>query len=387
MSHSKREKFRLPAYEELSKEQDRVLRRLQLDGRYLVCGAPGTGKTVITLLFANKLKQNNKNSLCILYNRTLENMSLSLVNNIDVKTWHSWFCSFFRKQYKQMPPQVENYVYDWDKIEEIYFEHEPEIISDRTILIDEGQDMPPEFYDFMAEHFQNVFVSADENQQICDTNSSVKQIKERLEIEDDNLFFLNKNYRNTHQIAQLAGKFYCGTAADPPPLPEVNGEIPVLFEYEDKKNMMDKIAQRHDIYPDKLIGIIAPNNRVREEYHQQLFKRKVGSLYTYANSLGGNNRSIQFEHGGIVVINANSAKGLEFEEVFIADLQDYNLREPGDEILKKLMYVLLSRAKERLFLLIDKNAPSYKRKILNEFPDDSAILRKWSQKRGKLNYG
>ena len=81
-----KDEFRLPTYEELSKEQDRVLRRTQLEGRYLVCGAPGTGKTVIALLLADKLKRNNKDCLCLLYNNVLAKMSKDLANNIEVKT-------------------------------------------------------------------------------------------------------------------------------------------------------------------------------------------------------------------------------------------------------------------------------------------------------------
>jgi DNA helicase IV len=223
-----KDEFRLPTYEELSKEQDRVLRRTQLEGRYLVYGAPGTGKTVIALLLADKLKRNNKDCLCLLYNIVLARMSLALANNIEVKTWHSWFWNFFQQQYGKEPPEIEKFKYDWKRIEEIFCEQKSEIDSDITILIDEGQDMPPDFYNFMDEHFQKIFVSADENQQLFDTNSTIKDINDRLDIEKDKLFSLSKNYRNTRQIAQLAEKFYCGTAAKIPELPEENGEIPLI---------------------------------------------------------------------------------------------------------------------------------------------------------------
>ncbi|MEA3385272.1 MAG: AAA family ATPase [Thermodesulfobacteriota bacterium] len=374
------DEFRLPTYEELSKEQDRVLRRTQLEGRYLVYGAPGTGKTVIALLLADKLKRNNKDCLCLVYNRVLARMSLALANNIDIKTWHSWFLNFFQQQYERPPPEIKKYEYDWNEIEKIFYEQDSEIDSNITILIDEGQDMPPEFYDFMYGHFQNIFVSADENQQLFDTNSTIKDIKDRLEIEKDKLFSLSKNYRNTRQIAQLAERFYCGTAAESPELPEENGEIPLLIEFKDNDFVINRIIQRHKNYPDNLIGIIAPNNKVREHYYKQLQSKGIESLYTYANKLGYKNQPIQFNRGGIVVINFQSAKGLEFDEVFIADLNEYIIHEQGDERFRKEMYVLTSRAKERLFLLIDANKPGYKReKILHEFPDDTDILRKWQQ--------
>jgi superfamily I DNA/RNA helicase len=111
-----------------------------------------------------------------------------------------------------------------------------------------------------------------------------------------------------------------------------------------------------------------------------LQSKGIISLYTYAQKLGHKNQPIQFDRGGIVVINSQSAKGLEFDEVFIADLHEYIIHEQGDERFRKEMYVLISRAKERLFLLIDANMPEYKRKkVLNEFPDDRDILGRWKQ--------
>ncbi len=38
--------FKLPGVEDLSKDQDRVL-RLPRDGQFLIVGAPGTGKSVV----------------------------------------------------------------------------------------------------------------------------------------------------------------------------------------------------------------------------------------------------------------------------------------------------------------------------------------------------
>ncbi|WP_300459481.1 AAA family ATPase [Desulfobacula sp.] len=372
--------FRLPTYEELSKEQDRVLRRTQLKNRSIVYGAPGTGKTVIFLILADRLNRNKQACLCLLYNRILEKMSHSLADDINIKTWHSWFWHFFLRQFNHTPPEIKKFEYDWDGVMDRVDQADPDVDTHTFLLIDEGQDMPPGFYEFMDETFQHIIVSADENQQLADMNSSIKQIRERLDIQPDHCFLLTKNYRNTRQIALLAEHFYCATTADPPKLPEKNGEIPLLVEYTDLAIMIQRIALRHKTHPDHLIGILAPNNTVRANYFDQLAQLGIFSLYTYANQLGNKNKPIAFDRGGIVVINSKSAKGLEFDDVFIVELDKFLLAGPRDERFRKEMYVLISRARERLFFLMDATLPgTITKKILDEFPDDTRVLKTWQQ--------
>jgi DNA helicase II / ATP-dependent DNA helicase PcrA len=372
--------FRLPTYLELSKEQDRILRKLQEADKAIVAGAPGTGKSVIVLLLAEKLKNQKKQYLCLLYTQVLKQMSTYLVKDLDVQTWHSWFMKFFFQSYKQAPPRVKAFEYDWNKINEIIDEHHLAFEEESTIIIDEGQDMPPKFYEFMDAHFQTVFVSADENQQLWENNNScLEDIKERLDVKKEYCFKLSKNYRNSKQIAQLAQCFYCNTSADPPELPERNGEIPMLVDYPEKKVVFEKIALRHKVNPDRLIAILVPNNKIREEYYTELKKMGIDSLYTYASDIGSNNRPIRFDMGGIIVLNTKSAKGLEFDEVFIAALDEFNISFDR-EAFRKEMYVLISRAKEHLFLLINTCNNTYRcRQILSEFTDDVNVLRRWPE--------
>lgn len=380
--------FRLPTYLELSKEQDRILRKLQDIDRAIIAGSPGTGKSVIILLLAEKLKKDKKPYLCLLYNNVLKNMSSSLMPDVNINTWHLWFINYFKQLYKTPPSEIKPYQYDWNKIDEIISNHdELPKNSEIALIIDEGQDMPKQFYDFIDEHFEKIFVSADENQQICEENSCLADIKKRLDIQQ-NHFTLSSNYRNTKQIAQLAESFYCNTRAKPPELPERDGEIPMLIKLSDKNKIIERVAIRHKVNPKKLIGILTPNNTVREYYYNSLKKELEtkgiqNSIYTYAN--GNKNEPINFESGGVVVINAQSSKGLEFDEVFIVELEEFYYNDNDNEAFRKKMYVLTSRAKENLFIIIDtfKNIdgkPDKRRQILAQFPDDETILRHWSKK-------
>jgi len=49
-------RFELPGIHELSKDQERA-RRLSQDGRCLIVGGPGTGKTIIALLRARRYQR------------------------------------------------------------------------------------------------------------------------------------------------------------------------------------------------------------------------------------------------------------------------------------------------------------------------------------------
>ena len=378
-----KDKFRLPTFRELSKEQDRVLRNIQDSERSIVAGAPGTGKSVIMLLFSEQLKTRKEKYLCLLYNQVLKQMSLALVNSLEVNTWHAWFRSFFTRQYHQSPPQVNSFQYDWDKIMELMDEQDLEQDGETTILIDEGQDMPPGFYEFMDEHFRNVFVSADENQPMYEINSCLKDIKRNLDVKKDQCLELHENYRNTKQIAMLARTFFCNTRVPPPELPKRNGEIPMLIDYPEKRPLIERIARRHRVNPDLLIAVIVPKETIREEFCNGLKQMKIDNVYTYSSQSWKQNSPIPFDSGGIVVLNAKSAKGLEFDEVFIADLDQFYL-STDREAFKKEMYVLLSRAREQLFILINTRAnPSKSRQILSQFPDDPKILRRWPKSQNR----
>ncbi len=66
-----------------------------------------------------------------------------------------------------------------------------------------------------------------------------------------------------------------------------------------------------------------------------------------------------------MVINAQACKGLEFDTVFIADVDRFLFRDVDSDNTKKLFYVMVSRAIEQVVLLRQKNR--------GELPIDSII--------------
>ncbi|WP_407635667.1 ATP-binding domain-containing protein [Lamprocystis purpurea] len=86
---------------------------------------------------------------------------------------------------------------------------------------------------------------------------------------------------------------------------------------------------------------------------------------------------MRFSAGGVFVINAQSAKGLEFDVVMLADIHCYRCR-PEDQNqlddMKRRFYVMVSRAREQVVLLRQADRPCPVEVIL---PTDQAILRRW----------
>lgn len=230
------------------------------------------------------------------------------------------------------------------------------------LIIDEGQDMPPDFYQALANlGFENFYVVADQNQQIVTGQNSTRQdIQNSLGITLNNVIELQDNYRNTLPIARLAREFYTGDPASPPPdLPNRHSTLrPLLYEYREAKfqQIIERILKNADAKPNKLYGVITPNNEVRNKYYQAFNTSKIKldngqpRVETYANNAGVI-ANLSFNEGGIMVINAQSCKGLEFDTVFLADINQFRFDTRNPDQAKRLFYVMVARAKEQVVML------------------------------------
>ena len=364
--------FELPGIQDLSKEQE-AARALPKRGQHLVIGGPGTGKSVLALLRARRHATAREPHVFLVFNKLLHEASRHLGGkNISCHQWMTWFFKLFREITKGPVPRLAAVPgsswkdIDWENVIRILEQQPEEALSSRPeyLIIDEGQDMPPEFYHVLASlGFENFFVVADQNQQIVSgKNSSRRDIELGLAIESEQVIELNKNYRNTAAVARLAGAFYTGDIASPfvaPPRETgKKANVPVLFTY--KKNqfelMIERILKMADRDPSKLIGVIAPDNQVRDVFFQALecetqkIKLDNGNprIRTYHRE---HQKRVNFHEGGIMVINAQACKGLEFDHVFLADIDAYYCQSQNQDTLKRLFYVMVARARDNLTLL------------------------------------
>jgi len=380
-------RFKLPSVQDLSKKQDEVLAK-PLDGQHLVVGGPGTGKSVMALLRAKRANQTDREYCFLLFNHTLRQFTNQLFDgDMQAAQWQSWFWRIHKKTTGEDPAVIETVgggfaPFDWrgiiQKIEQI---NEGDEISPVLLIIDEGQDMPPEFYEALPKlSFENIFVVADQNQQLERTeNSSLRDIRNGLGLNKNDEIVLTENFRNNYAVARLARCFYTGdpavTPPELPPIPKHQLTTPILFSYQDEQfdRMLKKIIIMAHNAPSKLIGVICPTNAVVDRYASIL--SKINDEQGHGINIGvykyGSKCDLRFDTGGVMIITAKSCKGLEFDSVFLADIEKHESSGQDIEQLMKIFYVMVSRAVERIYLLKQHGIENMVDTIL---PSDNSIL-------------
>ncbi len=380
-------KFELPRIQDLSKEQERA-RALPKEGQHLIVGGPGTGKSVLALIRSRRHQTDNDDYIFLVYNHLLNDASRQLFGSKLVsRTWKTWFPETFEGITGQRTPRCgpdknDFREIDWNTVESIIqklpaWENE----ARPFLVIDEGQDMPPEFYEALTNlGFERFFVLADQNQQITDSNSSRQNIENCLCIDAEEVHELRYNFRNGFQVAKLANAFYTGDLASPPPdLPgPSSGPVPFLYTYDPDRlatvaQAVLRLAARDQ---KKLIGIITPNNNVRERYFNALqsteikFDKAQPSINTYYSQ---GRTEVTFDEGGILVINAQACKGLEFDIVVLADINEHFFHHGDPDRLKRRFYVMVARARERVFMFMSRGGNKAIERIL---PTDTKVLQR-----------
>ena len=383
--------FRLPGIQDLNKDQDEAL-ALPVEGQHLIVGGPGTGKSVVALLRARRLAQNNMPYHTLVYNHLLDHSNRHLFGSeqkLSAQTWDSWFRNIYRNFFGAIPTLEPDHPggyrpIDWNAVEQqIQSLDNIENQSDKFLIIDEGQDMPPAFYRMLTHlGYENFYVVADQNQQIHpDKCSSRQDIENTLAIDTGETLELKTNHRNKRPIALLAQHFYPADPASPrPSLPDISqtSTTPELWTYGTASTaslaaIADNILQLSDRNLRKFIGIITPDNKVRTKFNDALLRANPkldNGKPPIQTFVSGQRELPNFGQGGLMIINAQSCKGLEFDIVILADIDQHQPKRDQHALMARF-YVMVARAREQVLLLRTGNICPVVDSLL---PTDPTIL-------------
>lgn len=366
--------MRLPTYQQLSKEQDRIY-NLPLDQSCLVTGPPGTGKTIMALYRARALQEARRRCQLLMYGRLLMQYVRSAIEELELNgvtdTFHSWFGKLWRKWYGNLTPQVAPYEPDWQTILIKLNTSPPSSNGNKPhLIVDEAQDFPKEFFLTTRLIASGMTVFADENQRIKEQNSTIQEIK-TYSMAAGREFTLTKNYRNTREIARLARHFYTGLASGMAEDPDRGGERPRMCHFSSLNDEIEWISTFVKNNDDLEIGVLIPTRKLQSMFFNRLSARlpAQGQVQQYRGGKGAASVALDWDRPGVKVVNYASAKGLEFDAVFVPHLEDMPLDWEGVDI-RMLFYVLCTRARSHLFFSYSGDPPPG----LGIFPPDGDTL-------------
>ncbi|MFF5856861.1 AAA family ATPase [Streptomyces sp. NPDC012751] len=240
----------------LAPDRQDVLASLPFDGHHLVTGPPGSGKNILAVqravllaLTGEPVAQLTRSNLL---RQSLEPLVAALGTEVgvDVSTVHRWLHAWRRALTSRPVPQTDDGWFDWAAVFRV--------AASRThgtgplLVIDEGQDLPLDFYRLCRLIGTRTTVFADECQRITDTQSTLAEIGSLLT--SPNRHDLTAIHRTTRQVAALAARFHVGGA--PPALPEREGPTPPLRRYGSAQWVAAHVAEYAGTLTGESVGMI-----------------------------------------------------------------------------------------------------------------------------------
>lgn len=361
-------------------DQEEFAKRIPL-GHYMVTGIPGSGKTVILLSRAVYLIKENPDwrILILTYNKSLshklnsqleriaENLKQDAINdinleNIEIRNFHSEVSRLLGRMRK--PENMDNDV--WFNDESVKLASEKAYPIYDAILIDEYQDFYMNWIslclklckeytnDTSDKIFKNIFLAGDRLQSIYNRNEiSWKSIGINMQGRSK---FLKTSYRSAKQHLNLAlnflrndkilkkdvDKFYVDELNNQELDAVNNGSVEFLTG--NFAMIGDKIIElKKKGYKNEDFLILCPSKNCCDSV-----KQKSSSSIKYEMEYI---KDLTDETKNIILTTYHSSKGLEAKVVFLTEIDKiYVSNDASDQIKRKILYVGMTRASEKLYI-------------------------------------
>ena len=335
---------------ELTERQGRILRSLRHRHRAAIAGGAGTGKTLIALQHAKSLAAQGLRTLLVCYNRALADFlkrQAAGADNLHAMSFHQ-LCDWRIKAVnassgKDLMREARSSYPGSDKFDvqmpyALARSTEFDDFRYQAIVVDEGQDFGDEYWmpiEMLLEDEDDspLFIFLDPNQ-------SVYRIASTFPIQEAP-FYLTENCRNTKHIHSAAYQYYSGDEVDPP---DIDGVPPQIIEESGIKQQSIKIKA--------LVSHLIVDEKVNSDDIVVLVLDDNKHLYYKALELTGNPNTAKWSFESlwnkstVLVDTAKRFKGLEAGVVILWGIEHLNCQRD-----RELLYVALSRARSRLYIV------------------------------------
>lgn len=359
--------FHLPSLEEMRTTPDglEMLRMIDDDNFHsaLITGCPGSGKTTVSIYRFVRIDSQQESVHFVTY----QNMLVLAIRNLaniqgvpsqHVSTFHKWFCpltdSAFNVASPPSPEQMDECLQDSTLADQEIME----------IIIDEGQDLPLCVYQTLPQHFERLFVGADNGQQVhAGHGARVEDIEQSLRENADSFrrFALGRNFRNTYETYRFARQFISRrnqTAWDETILERLihsnrRGPKPTIISYRnnDRRNENLQTTLQN---AEGNVAILCPLGLYPR--NQMNSGESVDEVYDLITDMGisatkyHSRTPVPDSLERYVVTTFKSAKGMEFDVVVIPRINFF-------KDIPEELYVACTRARRQLFVYRDLGNP------------------------------
>lgn len=333
---------------------------LPMEGRYLLSGPPGSGKTNLLLLRAEVMVgSGEKDILFITYTRSLADFIRSgavakgFVKAGQIKTFHSWLAEYVNLNLGSKVKWGEGDFDDDARNEALrkLIDANKARSSEKmygAIFVDEAQDLSVGELTALLELSDKVCICGDDRQGIY--NQSGMSTAEKLKLESHRL---TRHFRIGQEIAKVADKLM-------PPIkggvtlestcnydPAIQGaSTAILHQSQTRTEQLDKIFEliqvQLDAFPDEAIGIFCPRQEDRLEVKKYF---EATHLKNQICTHGVDSDATFSGEALIHIMTLHASKGTEFRCVHIFGAEGLT-RFPLKRT--KLIYTGVTRAKTAL---------------------------------------
>ncbi len=320
--------------------------------RLRIRGAAGCGKTVMATRFFQGAVERSRKPLLVCFNRQLkERIAASVDSGGLVETWHG-LCHRFLEDIGKAPDfrHRDDYGAFWSHVQDqVMAERVPDTWMFDTLIVDEGQDFEPEWFDILrlfARDDADVLWFEDPDQGI--------RRNEPVTLEGFVGFNIRSNYRSPGIIARFIDRAlpFDFEQANGLPGPDVGVEV-----YEDTSHQVKLVSRTVSrlladrFRPEDIVILSMKGIR-----HTCLVDRTRVGNHTLRHFSGGYDLlgNQVFTPGQILLESIYRFKGQQAPAIIAIDIESGS---DDEDHLQRLLYTMFSRATVRLDVLVKSGDP------------------------------